>query len=74
VADKMWSYEEITRDAEARITSLLKETRYAPEKKHVAHIWAYGIYLGWDSLTMGHQNAKDAARLEGLALESFPTR
>jgi hypothetical protein len=70
----MWSYAEITREAEAKITSLLKETKYVPERKHVAHIWAYGIYLGWYSLTMGYQDAKDAARLEALALESFPMR
>jgi hypothetical protein len=70
----MWSYKEITQEAEARMTSLLKEAKQVPERKHVAHIWAYGIYLGWNSLTMGYQDPKDATRLEALALGSFPTR
>jgi hypothetical protein len=74
VAEKMWSYKEITQEAEARMTSLLKEAKQVPERKHVAHIWAYGIYLGWNSLTMGYQDPKDATRLEALALGSFPTR
>ena len=71
MTEKKWSYKEITQEAEARITSLLKEAKHSPEKKHVAHIWAYGIYLGWDSLTTGYQDASDAARLEALALKSF---
>jgi hypothetical protein len=74
VAEKMWSYKEITQVAEARITALLKEAKQVPEKKHVAHIWAYGIYLGWDNLTMGYQEASDAARLEALALEPLGVR
>lgn len=74
MAEKIWSYQEITREAEAKITSLLKEAKHVPEKKHVAYIWAYGIYLGWDNLTMGYQDASDAARLEALALESFGVR
>ena len=74
MAEKMWSYKEITQGAEDRMNSLLNEARHAPERKHVAQIWAYGIYLGWNSLTMGYQDPKDATRLEALALGSFPTR
>lgn len=74
MTEKMWSYKEITHETEARIISLLKEAKQAPENKHVAHIWAYGIYLGWSHLTMGYQDAHDAARLEALALGSFPGR
>lgn len=74
MTERTWSYREITQQTEASITSLLKEAKQEPEKKHISHIWAYGIYLGWSHLTLGYQDASDAARLEKLALGSFSPR
>lgn len=65
---KRWSYTAITTAAEARIISLMT-TDMEEGSAHADHRrqWAYGVFLGWNSLTLGWQNDGDSARLESLA-------
>jgi len=65
-AKKAWDYKEITEKAENRIRSLLALT---PISLKLRKEWAYGVFMGWESLTGGWQEVGDSARLEAL-LES----
>ncbi len=63
---KSWSYRKITLEAERRIRSLVEGR--SPEDERLYRQWAYGVHLGWNSLTMGWQQDDDGERLEALAL------
>lgn len=54
---KKWDYEQITANAEKRIRVLAESGE---------HQWAYGVFIGWDSLTTGWQRDGDNGRLERL--------
>lgn len=69
--EKTWSYADATVTAETRIVELL-ELAGAVATQSLASArayrdWAYGVYLGWLSLTAGFSQQKaDADRLESL--------
>ena len=62
-AKRVWDYKEVTEKAETRIRSLLALTA-VPLK--LRKEWAYGVLMGWASLTGGWQEVGDSARLEAL--------
>lgn len=68
VTDKKWSYQQITEAAESRIRSLMEHvTEATPDYQRSLHQqWAYGVFMGWQSLTMGWQQDGDSDRLEAL--------
>jgi hypothetical protein len=80
--EKTWSYKEVTEEAEQRIVSLLKEVRHIATQDQKlgqdyiahAHAWAYGVFLGWNHLTLGYQDPSDVVRLEALAMGSASVR
>lgn len=48
-----WNYDQVTENAVARITSLIVAQNDTGDS--VRKQWAYGVYLGWSSLTTGWQ-------------------
>ena len=62
--EKTWSYRELTDQAEARIRSLMDPARETPLQ--LRREWAYGVFLGWQVMTMGYIDAGDISRLEAL--------
>jgi hypothetical protein len=64
---KTWSYAAITAAAEARIRSLTDNSQASdPHAMRLRREWAYGVYLGWNELTLGWQNDGDDERLRTL--------
>jgi len=75
---KSWSYAAVTKQAEDKIRSLLtsasqdNSNRSESDNKRRADLyrdWAYGVYLGWESLVSGWMDhPQDKDRMEKLAL------
>ncbi len=65
---KTWSYKTITENAEKEIRTLMETCKVADSEfeKRLRHDWAYGVFLGWKTLTMGWMNDGDCERLESL--------
>ena len=64
MANRTWTYEEITAQTEVRIKGLMK---LAVGDGHSGHAdWAFGVFLAWNTLTYGWQEDGDAKRLEAL--------
>lgn len=65
---KTWSYKSITKSAEAQIRRLMDQSQAATDgfERHLRHDWAYGVFLGWKSLTAGWTTDGDVERLEAL--------
>lgn len=63
MADKKWSYTEITKSAENEIRKTMAIERVDLETRKK---WAYGTYLAWYGLTFGWQEDGDSNRLEAL--------
>lgn len=63
---KSWSYKKITQKAEEEITSLMRPGNDEEFDRKVRRNWAYGVFLGWRSLTMGYMNEGDYERLQKL--------
>lgn len=59
---KSWTYRRITEASEEEIHRILK---YG-EGDLMAMQRAYGVYMGWCSITMGWQDASDNERLKSL--------
>lgn len=66
MADKKWSYQELTSETEQLIISLMETPDLASGHKVIKEQWAYGVYLGWYHTTMGWQQDSDAERMEAL--------
>jgi hypothetical protein len=62
VAEKMWSYKEITQVAEAKITALLKEAKQVPEKNMLLTYGRMGFTL--DGTTSQWATKMQATRLD----------
>jgi hypothetical protein len=65
---KTWSYKAVTEDAEKEIRDLMQESMNSKDdfRKQLYQGWAYGVFLGWKSLTMGWITSEDLKRLEAL--------
>lgn len=65
---KSWSYRQITEKAEPQIKKLMARADSATdyEEKRLYRQWAYGVFLGWSSLTDGWIQDGDLERLENL--------
>jgi len=64
---KPWSYREATDAPERRIKQLMNPARpQEPDDARIYRQWAYGVFLGWQELTMGWQDDGDSERLEAL--------
>jgi hypothetical protein len=65
---KSWTYKQITEEAERQITALMEDASRKPKKEDQALLrqWAYGVYLGWNRLTMGWMEDGDDERLKAL--------
>lgn len=65
---KTWSYAEITRIAEERIKqSMARRAKSSSQRDQLFdETLAFGIYIGWDSLTHPYQKPGDKERLEKL--------
>lgn len=66
---RSWSYKQVTESTEKQIASLAESAKKRPDDESVRlyRAWAYGVYLGWNHLTMGWQKDGDDARLNALA-------
>ena len=66
---RSWSYKQVTESTEKQIVFLADSARKRPDAESIRlyRAWAYGVYLGWDRLTMGWQKDGDSARLNALA-------
>ncbi len=64
---KRWSYRQVTEATEAQIRSLVEQARSKPEEARLFRQWAYGVYLGWESLTVGWRIDGDGERMKLLA-------
>jgi hypothetical protein len=68
--EKRWSYKQITAQAEAAILrsiALAEEASCSQEQNEHLCV-AYGIFVGWNNLTIEWQELEDSERLEKLAL------
>ena len=63
---KSWNYEEITQEAERRIVTLIENRDSQDRDMEIRKQWAYGVYLGWNSLCMGWMKPSDDERLKSL--------
>lgn len=63
---KRWSYAQVTREAEAKITRLMQQDSGNPDERHLLTCMAMGAFGMWDHLTSGWQNAGDRDRLQAL--------
>lgn len=61
---KTWTYEEITKETQDRIRSLLDPPHGGSELQRK---WAFGAYLAWSWITRRHQQDGDAEAMERLA-------
>lgn len=68
MSSKSWNYTEVTTATIRKILKLKEAsaTRSEQEKKAYGN-WAYGIYLGWETLTMGYQKKGDEEYIRNLA-------
>lgn len=68
MSNKSWNYDEVTETAIKKIL-MLKEraTKRSEQEKKSYNDWAYGVYLGWEMLTMGRQKNGDDDRIRNLA-------
>lgn len=68
---KNWSYKQVTESTEQQIASLAKSAaadgRGDAFSQQLYKGWAYGVYMGWNALTMGWQSPGDGERLEAMA-------
>lgn len=68
VSEKTWTYDEITQCAEKCVNALTVPLHGDSEEDIcLRRSWAFGVYLGWSWLTVGHQKEGDAERIERLA-------
>lgn len=66
---KTWSYAAVTKKAEEKIVSLMSQSRVMakhPDEARVFRYFAYGVFLAWNDLTMGWQDAGDSEKMEAL--------
>lgn len=67
---KTWSYRAITEAAEQQIRTLIQragaEAQDDAHSRRLLQTWAYGVFVGWASLTSGWQESGDYDRLEAL--------
>jgi hypothetical protein len=68
--EKPWSYKQITAAAEKSILGSMTLAAKATEPLEAMLHWrtAWGVFRGWESLTMGWQQKADAERLEAATL------
>lgn len=67
---RQWSYRQVTAAAETEIRQLVEQsTAKDPAERQLVRQWAYGVFLGWSSLTTGWQEVGDNERLKALATE-----
>jgi hypothetical protein len=65
---KQWSYKEVTDCTEREIKYLVSASRRrVGDDAEFLRQWAYGAYLMWEMLTMGHCDPLDDVRLQALA-------
>lgn len=69
---KSWTYQEITETIEQEILSLQDHAvKSSREDAMIILSWAYGVYLGWHSLTSPRRDEGDDARLRALARRNY---
>jgi hypothetical protein len=66
---RSWSYKQATESAEKQISDLAESAKKRPDDESVRlyRAWAFGVYLGWEHLTVGWQKDGDNARLQAMA-------
>jgi hypothetical protein len=65
---KQWSYKEVTDCTEREIKYLVSASRgRVGDEAEFLRQWAYGAYLMWEMLTLGHCDPLDDVRLQALA-------
>lgn len=62
-----WSYAAVTLAAEKELQRLIRLADSPTIDKTYVRGWMYGVYLAWNSLTIGWQEDGDGKRLETLA-------
>jgi hypothetical protein len=65
---KAWSYKAITENAETQIKHFMSNSAKSKSdfERLMYRNWAYGIYFGWERLTIGWIKDGDSERLEAL--------
>ena len=69
---KTWSYKQITEEAEREIAAIMEAASKEEirARADVMEDWAYGVFLGWNSLTLGWREEGERDRMESLTRRS----
>lgn len=68
MSSKSWNYKEVTIKAIEKIMALKEGAKTRNEwSKKAYNDWAYGVYLGWEAITIGHQKEGDDEYIRNLA-------